>query len=341
MRKCALLVLVLVLGLVAAACGDDEGETTTTTAATTTAAEEPLTIGLVRQLGSGDYFEQWQAGAVAEAERLGVELQIYNAEGDNAKQALDVEQAVNAGVDAIAIDHGFAETIQPAVQIALEAGIPVVAFDVDAGDERVPQVEQSDHMLAQLALDQMVADIGGEGDVIYVYVAGFAPLDRRNEVWEEVKANNPGINEVAMIGVVNDSIAASVADQAKAALQANPDTVAVFAPFDEFAKGAVLAIEELGLQDQVKVYGADISTADIGVMTAANSPWAATAATDPANVGAVTIRAAYMLAMGDDVLADIIVPPLLITQEALLAAGVTNMEELRAAFPELATPDVP
>jgi simple sugar transport system substrate-binding protein len=341
MRKCALLVLVLVLGLVAAACGDDEGETTTTTAATTTAAEEPLTIGLVRQLGSGDYFEQWQAGAVAEAERLGVELQIYNAEGDNAKQALDVEQAVNAGVDAIAIDHGFAETIQPAVQIALEAGIPVVAFDVDAGDERVPQVEQSDHMLAQLALDQMVADIGGEGDVIYVYVAGFAPLDRRNEVWEEVKANNPGINEVAMIGVVNDSIAASVADQAKAALQANPDTVAVFAPFDEFAKGAVLAIEELGLQDQVKVYGADISTADIGVMTAANSPWAATAATDPANVGAVTIRAAYMLAMGEDVLADIIVPPLLITQEALLAAGVTNMEELRAAFPELATPDVP
>jgi simple sugar transport system substrate-binding protein len=195
-------------------------------------------------------------------------------------------------------------------------------------------------LLAQLALDQMVADLGGEGDVIYVYVAGFAPLDRRNEIWVEVKADNPGINEVAQIGVVNDSIAASVADQAKAALQANPDVVAIFAPFDEFTKGAVLAIEELGLQDQVKAYGADISTADIAVMTEADSPWVATAATDPANVGAVTIRAAYLLATGADVPADLIVEPALITQDVLLAENVTNMEELRAAFPSLATPDL-
>lgn len=336
--------LLVALTLVVAACGDDDDTATsaaeTTQAAETTAAAEPIEIALVRQLGSGDYFEQWQAGAVAEADRLGVELRIFNAEGDNAKQALDMEAALNMGVDAIAVDHGFPETMQPAIAAALAAGVPVVAFDVDAGDARVPQVEQSDHLLAQLTLDQMVADIGAEGDIIYVYVAGFAPLDRRNEIWEQVKAANPGINEVAQIGVVNDSIAASVADQAKAALQANPDVVAIFAPFDEFTKGATLAIEELGLQDQVKAYGADISTADIAVMTAENSPWVATAATDPANVGAVTIRAAYLLAMGQTVPAALVVEPALITQDVLVAQGVINMEQLRLAFPELSTPDL-
>lgn len=349
----SLTLLLLVVG----ACTQSSGGSTTTgpadsttasVAQTTTSVEnettstqgEPVSIALVRQLGSGDYFELWLAGAEAEAERLGVDLSVSNAEGDDAQQALDIESAINAGVNSIAIDHGFAETVQPGVQAALDAGIPVVAFDVDPGDERVPTIAQSDHVLAQLVLDRLVADTGGEGDVIYVYVAGFAPLDRRNEVWVEVKADNPRLNEVAQIGVVNEATAAGVADQAKAALQANPDVVAVFAPYDEFAKGAVLAINELGLEDQVKVYGADISTADIEVLTAENSPWVATAATDPSNVGAVTIRAAYLAATGGEVPPAIEIPPTLITAEDLRARGVTTIAELTAAFPELSTPDV-
>jgi len=347
-RTTGFIALVLSASLLAAACGDDNGaseETATTTQdeGATPADEvtdETITIGLVRQIAAGDYFEQWEEGAKAEADRLGVELQIFNAGGDNAQQALDFESALNAGVDAIAVDHGVPETMQPAIALALEAGVPVVAFDVDPGDPSVPEIFQSDGLLAQLALDQMIADIGGEGDVIYVYVAGFAPLDRRDEVWQAVKGENPGLNEVAQIGAVNDSIVSTVADQAKAALQANPDTVAVFAPFDEFAKGATLAIEELGLQDQVKVYGADISTADIAVMTAEGSPWVATATTDPSNVGRVTIRAAYLAALGEKLPNPILIPPLLITQDDLRENGVTDMAGLVAAFPALETADL-
>ena len=134
--------------------------------------------------------------------------------------------------------------------------------------------------------------------MIYVYVSGFAPLDRRDAVWQQFKQDNPGITEVAQIGVVSDNTAAQVAEQAKAALQANPDVTAIFAPFDEFAKGAVQAVQELGLEDQVRVYGADISNADIAVMTAEGSPWVATSAADPSNVGAVAVRAAALLVGG-------------------------------------------
>ena len=302
--------------------------------------ESAVSIALVRQLGSGDYFEQWLAGAQAQADELGVDLSIYNANGDDAQQALDIESAINDGVDAIAVDHGFAETVQPGIAAALDADIPVVAFDVDAGDERAIAVTQSDEVLAEQVLGQLVEDTTGEADVIYVYVAGFAPLDNRNVVWESVKGENPGLNQVAQIGVVNESTASEVANQAKAALQANPGVTAIFAPYDEFAKGATLAIQELGLEDTVKVYGADISTADIEVITADGSPWVATAATDPANVGAVTIRAAYLAATGAPVEAGYSIPPTLILQADLLSKKVTNIQGLTEAFPELKTPDV-
>ena len=88
-------------------------------------------------------------------------------------------------------------------------------------------------------MQQMQTDMGGkvEGDMIYVYVAGYRPLDLRNEVWMKWKSDNPGINEVAQIGVVNANTAAETANQAVAALQANPKTVAIVAPYDEFTKG--------------------------------------------------------------------------------------------------------
>jgi len=44
----------------------------------------PVKIALVRQLGSGDYFEQWLAGAEAQAEKLGIELLTSDHRGDNA-----------------------------------------------------------------------------------------------------------------------------------------------------------------------------------------------------------------------------------------------------------------
>jgi simple sugar transport system substrate-binding protein len=300
----------------------------------------PVQIALVRQLGSGDYFEQWLAGAQEQAADLGIELLVSDARNDNAAQATNLETAINQGVKAIILDHGQTETLSPGIDKAIAAGIPLVAFDVNADNAEVPQIEQSDAELAQLALDQLVADTGGTGKIAYVYVAGFAPLDRRNEVFEQVLAANPGLENVATFGTVSESTAAEVQTQAAAVLTANPDIKAIFAPYDEFAKGAVLAIEAAGLQDKVKVYGADISTADIGVMTAEGSPWVATAGTDPANVGRVAVRAAALLAAGETVESPIVIEPALITQDFLRENQVTTIEQLGEKLTTLDTPDL-
>ena len=301
-------------------------------------------IAVVRFLNTGDVYQEWILGVQDEAERLGVNLTVYNADGDSAKVALHLHQAVATKPDAILIGWGFGDSLASGLEAAEAAGIPVVTSNasVEASDH-VTNVNQSEHMMMRGIVDQFKSDLGGgeiSGDVIYVYVAGYRPLDLRNEIWEQFLMDNPGIKQVAQIGVVNANTAAQTADQAKAALLANRDTIAIIAPYDEFTKGAATAILELGLEDTVKAYGMDISTADIAVMTAEKSPWVATATTDMRNFGKVSLRVTAGEIAGSYDGNDLEIPPLVITQDELRAVGIKNVEELDELFPALATPDL-
>ena len=290
-------------------------------------------LALVSYLSAGDFFQAYQSGAEAEAKKLGVDLRVFQGKQDATQEREQIEEAINLGVKGIVIDHGLPESLKDVAQKALDAGVKVVAFDVNLDNPKIPQVEQSDHLLARLALEQAIKDNGDKFKAGYVYVAGFAPLDRRDEVWTEFKKKNPGIEEVARWGAVDATTAATVADQTKAVLRSHPEITVVFAPYDEFARGVKLALGELGLNGKVKVYSADVSTADIREITEQDSPWVATVATNPAVVGAVSVRAAAIEVAGEDPGKQIIVEPTLLTQAALKSAGVTTIEELSAKVP--------
>ncbi|MDX8434200.1 substrate-binding domain-containing protein [Mesorhizobium abyssinicae] len=296
-------------------------------------------VALVTFISAGDFFQAYQAGATKQAKALDIDLQIFSGRQDAAAQRDQIEQAINLGVQAIIIDHGQPEALKDVAQKALDAGIKVVAFDVNLDNPKIPQVEQSDHGLAKAALGQALKDNGTSFQAGYVYVAGFAPLDRRNEIWDETKKANPGIVEKARWGTVNDTTAVSTADQTKAAFQANPDISVVFAPYDEFARGVKLATDELGISGKVKIYSADVSTADITEITAEGSPWVATAATNPAVVGAVSVRAAAKLVAGEDPGHSIVVKPVLLTQEELRKNGIKTVEDLDAKLPAFGQSD--
>ena len=296
-------------------------------------------VALVTFISAGDFFQAYQAGATKQAKALGIDLTVFSGRQDAAAQRDQIEQAINFGVQAIIIDHGQPEALKDVAQKALDAGIKVVAFDVDLANPKIPQVEQSDHELAKASLGQAIKDNGTSFQAGYVYVAGFAPLDRRNEIWEETKKANPGVVEKARWGTVNDTTAISTADQTKAAFQANPDISVVFAPYDEFARGVKLATDELNISNKVKIYSADVSTADITEITAEGSPWVATAATNPAVVGAVSVRAAAKLIAGEDPGHNIVVKPVLLTQEDLRKKGIKTIEDLDAKLPAFGQSD--
>ncbi len=290
-------------------------------------------IALVGYLFSGDFPEAYLRGVEKQAKALDIDLRLLDARQQAATQRELLEQAIDLGVDGIIVQLGLAETLKDTVDKAVAKGIQVVAFDIDLGNPKVTQIEQDHHELARLALGQALKDNGTAFQAGYVFIGGFTPMERRDEIWREVKAANPGIVEKARFGTLNPPIANSVADQASAVLRANPGISVIFAPFDEFAKGAKIAVDEAGLNTQVKIYSADISTADIQIMKEPDSAWAATAAINPEVAGAISVRSLALRIAGQNPGEHVLVPPTLITRQQLLDLDVKNVRDLAEKVP--------
>ncbi|MFE3203247.1 sugar ABC transporter substrate-binding protein [Embleya sp. NPDC059237] len=297
-------------------------------------------VALVRQSGVGDYFEQWGDGATKQIKAAGGSVTVYDARGNNATQVSQLDQAINAKPDVIIVDHGLADSVNPKIDDAIAKGIPVVVYDVAISNCKATYISQDDASIADKILGYMKQDNPSGGKLAYVNVSGIAPLDSRDKVYQQFLKDNPTFTQKARFGKYTESVAADTATEGTAALSAAPDTTLAFAAYDELAKGTLIALRQNGMTNKVKVYGVDVSTADIQLMTEAGSPWRATAATDPANVGAVVARASIAAAGKVDLPQKMTIPATLITQDTLKANGVTNMDTLRKALPELATPDV-
>lgn len=301
-------------------------------------AKDGLKVALVRQSGIGDYFEQWGSGAQAQLKAAGAQVQVYDARNNNDKQATDFNTAIASKPDVIIVDHGLKDTIDPKVDEAISAGIPVVVYDVAISNPKALYLSQDDASIASKILGYMKEQNPDGGKIAYVNVSGIAPLDSRDAVYQQFLKDNPSFTQSTYFGKYSESVASDTASEGVAALQSAPDTTLAFAAYDELAKGTLIALRQVNMT-KVKVYGVDISTADIQLMTAADSQWMATAATDPANVGAIVARAAIAAGYGVQLPSKLTIPAALITQDLLKQKNVTDMDSLRKALPDLNTPD--
>ena len=296
----------------------------------------PVKIALVQYSGAGDYFQLWTEGARKQADAVGFSMEHYDAEAKDDKQAADMKTAIGSGVAGIIVDHGTSATLCPLINQATDAGIAVVVYDVKVADCAPKAVEtaQDDADLATLVLTQMARDIGDSVPVGYVNAFVIAPLERRDVTWKKFVADHLWDQKFA-VGKFSHDVAADNAELAAAALKAHPEVKAVFAPYDELTKGTISAIERNKLGSKVAAYGIDISNADIELMTKKDSPWKATATTDPSAVGAAVIRTLALQLTGQLGSKQVVFPGVLVTQSFLLKEQIKNMADLRAKLPDL------
>jgi simple sugar transport system substrate-binding protein len=296
----------------------------------------PVKIALVQYSGAGDYFQQWTKGAGRQADAVGFTMQHYDAQADDARQAADMKTAIGSGVAGIIVDHGRSPTLCPLINQATDAGIAVVVYDVKVADCAPKAVEtaQNDVDLATLVLTRMAKDIGDGVAVGYVNPLVIAPLERRDVVWKKFVADHKWKQKFS-VGKFSHAVADDNAELATAALKSHSDVKAVFAPYDELTKGTVTAIERNKLGTKVAAYGIDISNADIELMTKKDSPWKATATTDPSAVGAAVTRALALELAGQLGSKQVVFPGVLVTQDFLLKEQIKTMDDLRAKLPEL------
>jgi simple sugar transport system substrate-binding protein len=135
-RRPLFVALLAVLLLVAAACSSSGGKQEEEQAATGGAgkANTPeITVAMITHGAPGDTF--WdiiRKGAQAAAAKDNVKFQ-YSSDPDSGKQATLIQSAIDAKVDGIAVTLPDPPAIAPAVKKAIEAGIPVVAFNAGIG----------------------------------------------------------------------------------------------------------------------------------------------------------------------------------------------------------------
>jgi simple sugar transport system substrate-binding protein len=343
------LLLAVLFVLFLAACGSSNDDTTGEEAGkdsdTTNKAnlegvpeaftkEEPLKIMVVRKIGGDDHTAQFLAGAQQEAQALGMEVDTFSANGDTEKFHNTIQQAIDQDYDGLIISHGDDAATVELVTAAREKGMEVVTFDsipdlleVDG----VTLTSQNDEELATLALDKLVEEQGEEAKIAYLWVDGFPPMVRRNNIYTQVLEENPNIEELERFGVANDNTTVDTQNAVAAWLNKYPEGEidAIFATWDAFATGATRALTEAG-RDEIAIYGIDVSNADLQLMQEEGSPWKYTAAVDPKLIGSVNVRLLAKKLAGEETPQEYSLEASLISQEDLNASGEeVNMETLQ------------
>jgi simple sugar transport system substrate-binding protein len=287
--------------------------------------EDPVKIKVIRKIGGDDHTAQYLAGAKQEGESLGLQVDVFTANGDTAKFHDAINQALNQDYDGFLISHGDDAATKDDIQKLVDAGKKVVTFDSNpdiAQVEGVTLTSQDDEALAKLALDQLVSDTNGEANIVYLWVDGFPPMVRRNKVYQETLAANPDIKEVGRFGIASADTSTQTQNAVAAMLNKHKkgEIDAIFATWDAFAIGAARALKEAG-RDEIKLYGIDVSNADLQEIQSEGSSWKYTAAVDPKLIGAVNIRLLAKKLAGEETPQTYDLEASLISQEQLQASN--------------------
>lgn len=217
------------------------------------------TIAVMVKDSSTPFWRYLVSGAQEAAKDLGVTVVEY---APMEAQSLDeqtkqVEDAIQAGVDAICIAPVDSDGIVPALEKANAAGIPVIAINTKANGAKIETFVGIDNEAAAENLAQyMVDELGNEGKVVIIEgnpagqtsvdrVAGFTTILKKYE-GIELTVSQPGYFKRDEAMTIMENL-----------IQANPDIDAVLALNDEMALGAWQALDDAGMTDKVVISGFD------------------------------------------------------------------------------------
>ncbi|WP_029030711.1 substrate-binding domain-containing protein [Salinarimonas rosea] len=289
------------------------------------ALAQDKTFALVQINQQALFFNQMNEGAQRAADEAGVNLVIFNANNDPAAQNSAIETYIQQGVDGLAVVAIDVNGIMPAVQQAADAGIPVVAIDAilpegpHAAQIGVDNAQAGADMGA-FFVDYVQSDMGGEAKIGIVGALNSFIQNVRQEGFESEIAGADGIETAGVVDGQNvQDIALTAAENL---MTANPDMTAVYATGEPALMGAIAAVESQGRQDDVRLFGWDLTAQAIAGIDAGHV--VAVIQQDPAAMGAAAVDALVTLSEGGSVEETISVPVTIVTQE--------NVDDFRAIF---------
>ncbi|MDY5022790.1 MAG: substrate-binding domain-containing protein, partial [Blautia sp.] len=161
-------------------------------------AEEKKTVGYTYYYSS-EFITLMNQGVEQKCEELGLDLVSLDAENDPANQITQVENLIGQGVDCLLVAAVDSDAIVPALDMAKEAGIPLVAVNMTINTDEDYYYSGPDDVLAgELEMQSAIDAIGGSGKICILEgpIGQSAQIDRL-EGNENVLAENPDIEVLA------------------------------------------------------------------------------------------------------------------------------------------------
>ncbi len=210
-------------------------------------AQEIKSIGVtVGDLGNPFFVQIGKGATIAAKEKLGddVDVTVVSSAYDLGRQVQQIDDFIAAGMDLILINAADSKGIFPAVKRAQEAGIKVVAVDVNA--EGADATVTSNNFQAGADACQYLADkLNGKGDVVIINGPPVSAVIDRVAGCKDVFSKYKDINILSDNQNAGGSREGGL-ESMTALLSAFPKIDGVFAINDPSAIGADLAARQAG-----------------------------------------------------------------------------------------------
>lgn len=296
--------------------------------AMTVSAEEAIKIGFSSKDNSDTFVAAITDAASAHAEELGVELIMADAMGDVNKQISDCETLIAQGVSALIVIPQDVEGSAPVVQMANDAGIPIVIDNGDIADKNYTAfVGCTDQESGEILGKWFVEESGlQDGDGVCI-IEG--PMGQSGQVGRYAGFEVTGVLD--KFNVLAIQTAEWKRDQAMALAedwitQYGDELKAIICENDDMGLGALSAAQAAG-RDDILIGGVDGLTDAVDAVQAGT--YKISVLQDSKGQGEVGVDVALALAKGEEVEPDTRIPFRAITAEnveAYLEKGVDALQ---------------
>jgi len=199
------------------------------------------------------------AQAIVDAGKAqGVNIKVYTADNDPAKQNSQVDNAIAQNVDGLMLDPVSFDGLASAVDAAVNANVPIITVHESvANQEKCASYVGVDLKLGGTSeMEQAVKDLGGKGNIGFMFGAMGHPAQIAvTQGGRDVLAKNPGV-KVIFEGTGN-WVAPDAMNLAENWLSTGKQIDAIVCNNDGMALGVLQALRSANKVGKIKLYGLD------------------------------------------------------------------------------------
>jgi len=153
------------------------------------------------------YWQTAAAGFNRGAEQYKVTAKVVGPDSyDPAGELAELRKAIAAKPAGILISVADAAVVQPGIDEAVKAGIPVITMDSDAaGSRRLFFIGTNNLEAGRLGGRRVIEKLGGKGNVVFFTLAGQPNTDERLKGFKEIIATRPDIHIIDVVDIKGDA----------------------------------------------------------------------------------------------------------------------------------------